>query len=179
MVKHITVRFAWHDNKWNGRICKAPRDNIYCVGNYSLLSPRIQRRRVLEIEEEYKNEEISKPINEKSYIPPCYWCINALGNNDYQIEHVHPYEDFDTYRDEFKAMVPHIKDTLNRFSVFTWCFKLSFNKEPSPEKYPPPDELERRLKKYLGEIIPGKSIAFFYANYDNPITGDERNTKTP
>ena len=43
-MKHLTVRFAWHDNKWNGKICKNPRMNFYCRGNYSLLSPRIQKR---------------------------------------------------------------------------------------------------------------------------------------
>jgi len=40
-AQHITVRQAWHDNKWNGRICKNPSENDYCIGDYSLLSSRI------------------------------------------------------------------------------------------------------------------------------------------
>jgi len=48
-MKHLTVRLAWHDNKWNGRVCKAPARNVYCVAPYSLLSERLQRERDLEL----------------------------------------------------------------------------------------------------------------------------------
>ena len=86
VVKHVTVRFAWHDNKWNGKICKNPEKNVYCIGNYSLLSPRIQRRIDPEIEDSYKDRAVSDTINEKSYLPPCYWSVNALGNKACSIE---------------------------------------------------------------------------------------------
>jgi hypothetical protein len=36
-VRHLTVRMAWHDSSWNGRICKDPAANSYCVGEHSLL----------------------------------------------------------------------------------------------------------------------------------------------
>ena len=34
---HLTVRMAWHDSNWNGRICNKPDENTYCVGTHSLL----------------------------------------------------------------------------------------------------------------------------------------------
>jgi hypothetical protein len=32
-MKHLTVRLAWHDNKENGKVCKSPARNVYCVGS--------------------------------------------------------------------------------------------------------------------------------------------------
>ena len=115
-MKHITVRFAWHDAGWNGKVCVDPADNIYCVGSYSLLSPRIQRRRNLEIEEKCKGLKLSDVISKYNYLPPCYWCINLLGNEDVEIEHVHPFEDTRKWGPEFKTRVKHLKDTLYSFS---------------------------------------------------------------
>lgn len=54
-MKHLTIRFAWHDNKWNGKICKDPSNNDYCRGNYSLLSPRIQSYKANKIEQFYNS----------------------------------------------------------------------------------------------------------------------------
>ena len=30
-MKHLTIRVAWHDNKWNRAICKNPIENTYCL----------------------------------------------------------------------------------------------------------------------------------------------------
>lgn len=70
-----------------------------------------------------------------------------------------------------------MKDVLKDHSVFTWCFKLSFfeRREESSQLYPHPEELKRRVDKYLEELVPGKSIVFFYSNFSNPITGDKYN----
>jgi len=171
---HLTIRFAWHDNKWNGKVCKKPSENIYCIDNYSLLSSRLQRRKRDEIEEKYASKSISLVKNKTKYIPPCYWCINALGDKEYKISDSHPFADFEEIEigKEFKK-VPSIKYILHPFSVFTWNFKLSFeNREKTKYRYPP--DLEERVKKFIKKIKPKKSIGFFYANYGNPITGDER-----
>ena len=93
IIKHITIRVAWHDNKWNGKICKNPSGNVYCIDNYSLLSSRIQRRRNIEIEEKFKEMSISEVKNNTGYVPPCYWCINILGKEKYVIEDIHPFGD--------------------------------------------------------------------------------------
>ena len=49
-TRHITARMAWHDSNWNGKICKDPGNNSYCVGDYSLLSSRIRNNRKLDLE---------------------------------------------------------------------------------------------------------------------------------
>src|SRR5215210_4526168 len=30
-MHHLTQRVAWHDNRWNGTICRAPSENPFCV----------------------------------------------------------------------------------------------------------------------------------------------------
>ena len=28
---HLTIRVAWHDNQWDGTICRAPSRNSFCI----------------------------------------------------------------------------------------------------------------------------------------------------
>jgi len=173
MVKHVSVRFAWHDDKWDGGVCRNPERNVYCTGNYSLLSPRIQRRVHVHLEDTYKNQEASKLLREQKYVPPCYWCLNALGTEGCLVEDRHPFSDTD---DEFME-VPPLKYDLKRSSVCSWNFKLGYSMKGSYERYIPPSELDKRVKEYLGQIRKGRSIAFFYTNYSNPLTGEDRDRK--
>jgi len=172
-MKHLTVRFAWHDNKWNGKICKNPRMNFYCRGNYSLLSPRIQKRINLEIEEKTANSKISEVIGENNYFPPCYWCINALGEKTCIIKDPHPFIHSTKWGKDFQRMVSPLEEKINSYALFSWCFLMSFEHESPTQIYPPISELEKRAKKYIQNIKGNESVVFFYANYSNPITGDD------
>ena len=49
---HLTVRMAWHDNNWNGKVCQNPVSNTYCTGAHSLLSGRIEKKKDIIKEEE-------------------------------------------------------------------------------------------------------------------------------
>lgn len=172
MAKHVTVRFAWHDDKWDGRICRDPERNIYCTGNYSLLSPRLQRRIQIDTESQHKHQKISKCLKESNYAPPCYWCINALGNEKHEVKEAHPFSDRGKSSNEW-SNVPPIEYSLDEFSIFSWNFKLGYAEKGSYQRYVPPEELERRTTNYLLDLGSGNSIAFFYANYSNPITADD------
>ena len=50
MTTHITLRLAWHNDGWNGRICAKPAENSYCVGCSSYPGEVIHERRDLEWE---------------------------------------------------------------------------------------------------------------------------------
>ena len=52
MTVHISARIAWHMDGWNGCVCKDPRSNTYCVGNYSYPGTLIREKRDLPWEEE-------------------------------------------------------------------------------------------------------------------------------
>src|SRR6266404_4986975 len=30
-VSHLNLRVAWHDNRWNGKVCSAPSKNAFCI----------------------------------------------------------------------------------------------------------------------------------------------------
>jgi len=169
MTNHLTVRMAWHDNNWNGRVCNNPEDNFYCVGTHSLLSERIARKRDLEIEKNHAGEDIK---NLKGYIPPCYWSINAFCNEEKNIKHEHPF-DFVT--------VDSIPETLGPFSVFSWPFKLSFvitkKNRNKHGKYWPKSVLKDRINDFLDKFVDKESIVFFYCNYDNPVSADDSESK--
>ncbi len=188
MAKHVTVRFAWHDDNWDGCVCQNPKDNIFCVGNYSLLSPRLQRRRLVNQESKHQNEELPLSLSESDfmpddeyayeglYAPPCYWTINAFGDKDIELADSHPFEDTKRWGKRFANEVLPLPITLKRHSVITWCFKIGFGRNDK-EQYVPIPILEKRTCDYLKSIEKTKSIAFFYANYSNPILGQEYNRK--
>ena len=162
---HLTVRMAWHDNKWNGRVCNDPESNEYCVGDHSLLSRRLRQRRNLEIEKEAKGEPIdSQKIN--GYLPPCFWSINAFSPEEYKISHDNPAQ----------PSWQKIDEPLPPYSVFSWPFRLSFTrtKEESDRDGKYPGNLESRIKRFKNKLKENESIVFYYTNYDNPISGEEQ-----
>lgn len=60
-MKHLSIRVAWHDNKWNGTVCSRPNQNSYC-----LQLPRIY-------EAKKDNEPAGAKWNElkPEQLPPC------------------------------------------------------------------------------------------------------------
>lgn len=88
-MAHLTVRMAWHDNNWNGKVCDDPTANTYCVGTHSLLSGRIEKKRDLTFETKNK----SRPACDfpPGEVPPCYWSINAFGQDKINIVHTHAF----------------------------------------------------------------------------------------
>jgi len=162
MSRHITIRMAWHDNGWNGRLCKNPSQNTYCIGNHSLLSDRLRRRKNTEIEQD---NALVKLDQIPGYQPPCFWTSNAFSEHGCKITFVHP---FGGLSDKT------IDDHLDPYSVYSWPFRLSFNHNHENKdlhgKYPP--DLEERIERYLDKFD-DTSLVFFYLNYDNPISADE------
>ena len=163
--KHLTVRMAWHDNKWDGTICADPQNNEYCIGEYSLLSRRIRHQRKTE-QEQLHHGEVPDPKKLDGYQPPCFWSMNAFGKQALKVSHGNP------AAPDLEA----IPDDLPPYSVFTWPFKLSFMRDQyeieREGKYPP--NLEYRIDNFLSKFKRNESIVFFYTNYDNPVSGEER-----
>ena len=77
-VKHISARLAWHDDGWNGKICKDPLANTYCTGQYSFPGGLSEKKAEQVIEaEKYAGCNCSAIQND--HIPPCSWSVNAFG----------------------------------------------------------------------------------------------------
>lgn len=163
---HLTVRMAWHDSNWNGKVCCDPEGNTYCTGAHSLLSSRIEKRKdvAYESREGVKGEYIADNFDPDN-VPPCYWSINAFGDREFDVHHYHA----------FSSVTHTIQDVVKPYSVFTWPFKLSFvhtkkNQRIHGNYWP---DLEQRIKDFIAKFKKDESIIFFYANYDNPVSADD------
>jgi len=167
-VRHLTVRLAWHDNGWNGRICSAPAANTYCIGEQSLLSDRIRTRRNLELED---RQDVRGSIPNLQllgeYLPPCFWSINAFSAEPLSVVHDNP----------AAPNFPKIKELLPPYSVFSWPFKLSFVRTKDEDrqygKYYPQAIFEPRIDKFQNHLREGETIVFLYCKFSNPVSGED------
>ena len=75
MGPHISSRAAWHNDGWNGRICKDPAANTYCVGGQSYPGQHIAEKGQLAWEVRYGG----RPCKDLERIPPCCYSYNAFG----------------------------------------------------------------------------------------------------
>lgn len=163
-LKHATFRVAWHDNKWNGTICNDPKKNCYCSGFNSLLSERLRKRKLENIDNEikFKGCEISD-----KYIPPCFWGINVFGKKSFIVKHDNPAE---------KNLIP-IAEELPPHSIFSWPFAVSFTRDNNQFKlegaYPKNLE-EVRIPRFNEKIHKNQSVAFIYTKFSNPLTEEDQ-----
>ena len=174
MTKHISLRLAWHDNGWNGRVCNNPQSNAkYCAGNMSLLSPRIQKLINVELEQKYKNSKVEELYKKEKYVPPCWWSINLSGETEFDLEDPHPYVySSKKFGADFKKRVPALKLVVKKAAAWTWNFRLSFNRSKNAvQKYQPEPLVRKMVTEYIEQMKSGSSIVFFYANYSNPVAG--------
>lgn len=77
MTTHITVRLAWHNDGWNGRICEKPAENTYCVGCHSYPGEMIREQRDIAWEKEHAGELIA----ELDQQPPCMYSASAFADS--------------------------------------------------------------------------------------------------
>ncbi len=165
MTRHLTVRLAWHDHDWDGTICRDPEANCYCCGSHSLLSDRIARDKQIPLEVKHRGERLDVLCSE--YVPPCYWSSAAFSPVPTKVVHVHPFRNYRSTH-TIPAQMPVT-------SVYTWPFRLSMRHHPDAlkrdGKYPP--DWDARANRYVERLTKGRSLVFFYLNYDNPVSADE------
>lgn len=163
---HITFRVAWHDNKWDGSLCKDPVKNRYCSGYHSLLSERLRKRKIKNLADEirYRGQPVA---SENEYLPPCFWSINLFGRQSILVQHDNPAE----------PALTKIEETLPAHSLFSWPFAVSFSRTQEQFKTDGayPQNLESvRIPNFQAQIHERNSIAFMYAKFSNPLTEEEQ-----
>ena len=71
---HLTVRMAWHDRGWDGKICDDPSANTYCTGTHSLLSDRIAREKRIDLEKPKANLDAAVAVQGPNDLnTPVWW----------------------------------------------------------------------------------------------------------
>ena len=185
MIKHLSIRVAWHDNKWNGAVCNHPSENTYCIH-----LPRIYAEKNDEAEDAIKGTHWSKLT--PSQLPPC----KAEGGSFMSIgkfsrEFNHP------YNQPNRKDIPHLALKSTKFEIppfstfavpFWWMLKK--NLPEIQEIYPdiPRDEnppfpsawiysrqtQNALLKTFFNPIKEDYSISVFYVKGPNPVDEDSR-----
>lgn len=166
MTKHISVRLAWHNDGWNGHICKNPKENIYCVGQYSYPGEMIAEKRDLnwEMQENVAGYSCAK----LDKIPPCIYSINAFGK-----EKLKAYAD---PPDWFKDDSERKHWDLPPSTICIWPYEEMYGDDVKNVHGSQTYNYDKRLenaKEFFGELAPDKSLIFYYANYSNPFSEDD------
>jgi len=165
-TKHISVRLAWHDSGWNGCICRDPKANTYCVGQYSYQRDLIVRDRNLDWEQPLAE----KPCQEVDGIPPCIHSINAFGPDELNAYIPPPPWFQDGAQDKTWKLQP--------YTVSTWPYEEMYRDEVlNPEGTGPkynPVERRKRANQFFDAMTPDRSLIFYYANYSNPFSENDQ-----
>ncbi|MBP6236519.1 MAG: AAA family ATPase [Saprospiraceae bacterium] len=163
-ARHVTFRVAWHDNKWDGSICKDPLKNRFCSGFHSLLSERLRKRKEKNLEQEIAFK--GQPITEE-YVPPCFWSVNLFGKKSLTVKHDNPAD----------PGLKLISEELPAQSMFSWPFAVSFSRTNEQMKADGayPRNLETvRIPKFNNAVRKDQSVAFMYAKFSNPLTEEDQ-----
>lgn len=165
MVQHISARVAWHNNGWNGHICKNPKENTYCIGQYSYPGNIIAKERDLDWEVEVAGCSCEK----LDAIPPCIHSINAFGKE--QLEAYSDPPEF--FNDESKVKFWDLPAS----TIGVWPYEEMYSDEvKNPNGKGTIYDNHKRLelaKKFFSELSPDKSLIFYYSNYSNPFSEND------
>ena len=164
MTTHLTARLAWHNDGWNGAVCKAPEKNTYCVGLNSYPGDLIARERNLEIEKRFAGC-ASEDLN--GYIPPCCYSYNAFGTKSADAASDPP-DFFHDGADRKEWLLPPA-------SVCVWPYEAMYAEGVRTTGHFDNDIRRNNTLDFFALIERdcGKNLIFYYANYSNPLSEEE------
>lgn len=167
MAKNITLRLAWHQNDWNGHICKNPKLNTFCIGNHSYPGDLIKKNR--DLEWEMQPEVCGRECSGLDKSPACALSINAFGKQHLKALSTPPV----WFNDNSKGVEINIPPS----TACIWPYEEMYTddvlrSENESQKY----DYDKRLTKakdYFAQLEKNKSLVIYYANYSNPFSEDE------
>jgi ATP-dependent exoDNAse (exonuclease V) alpha subunit len=178
---HLNVRVAWHDNRWNGSVCRDPIANSFCLD-----LKRVREERVDASEAEVAGKWFGDL--EPSQLPPCRAESAAFMNSrpwTRIVEHPYAGNRKTTATHGHLQPTPLVVKPYTSFAVpFYWM--LRDNQQALDESLPiplPPDEdppfrspwvfsktrQEAISEHFFGRLTAGKSLVFFYTKGGHPL----------
>jgi exodeoxyribonuclease V alpha subunit len=159
----MTLRLAWHNDGWNGRICEKPAENTYCVGCASYPGEMIRERRDLE----WERQNAGKLIAQLDEPPACMYSASAFAEHGSKVKADPP----DFFKDNTEAKEWDIPP----FTACIWPYEAMYNHDDLKDEHGRYDYGKRfaYAKDYFGLLEAGNSLIFYYANYSNPFSNDE------
>ena len=165
MTVHITARLAWHDDGWNGRICEKPDCNTYCIGRQSYPGDVIARERNLEIETINAGESLSELPG--SELPPCVYSINAFGLDSIK--------GYSNPPDFFHEGAQRTEWDIPSSTICVWPYEDMYSENVYDEAGRlNNDRRSANADETFGKLENNKSLIFYYANYSNPFSEEDR-----
>lgn len=167
MTTHITLRLAWHNDGWNGKICQNPAKNTYCVGCSSYPGEMIRESRDLE----WENINAGKAFNKLDKPPACMYSGNTFSETESPALSEPP-DFFKSHDPEDNTQIAHW--TLPKATACTWPYEAMYNVDgiKKENSYDYALRLEG-AEEHFKPVEAGKSLVFYYANYSNPLSDDE------
>lgn len=164
MTVHLTARLAWHDDGWNGRICKRPECNTYCVGMHSYPGNVIARERDLGGELPLAGQPVAKLTG--TDLPPCIYSVNAFGPESIR--------GYSNPPDFFRDGAERTEWDIPEATVCVWPYEAMYG----DDVYDEAGRLDNNRRsanadQFFAEIEDNKSLIFYYANYSNPFSEEE------
>ena len=176
MAKHLSLRLPWHDRGWDGHVCDRPTANVYCTGEYGLKAHSIRENKKDEGEEAIAGKACNS-IQKGAYLPPCMRTIQTFGGMK-SLPWLHTPKDFLSTKD---IVVSSIPEKIPPFTAGTWGYDRVFRRNAPTEDVPDefqdrysPAEAKQNIEGLFGQMKPGRSLAFYYLNYDNPVNSERR-----
>jgi hypothetical protein len=168
MTTHISARLAWHDSGWNGRICKNPQANTYCVGQYSFPADTIAKHR--DLKWETTGGVLGERISKQTAIPPCIMSVNAFGTDELRAWNAPP----KWFNDTTETKQWHLPPA----TIVTWPYEEMYRDEVvNPEGTTPrfnPNKRREFMRAFFSDIAPDRSLIFYYANFSNPFSENDQ-----
>lgn len=165
MVKHLSIRLAWHENGWNGHICEHPCGNSYCIGQHSYPGSAVAENRDVEFEKVHPGEPISKYPCKVA----CSLSANAFGAETIQTLVKKPSWWKPTDAEDLLLEIPP-------YTACTWPYDAAYNQDvyqnANPERFDNDKRFEN-ARNYFKNFECGKSLAFYYAGYSNPFSEED------
>lgn len=181
-INHLTLRVAWHDDRWNGKVCKAPSKNPFCVA-----LDRIRGEKDPEAEDQIAGKAFGELGADQH--PPCKAESGAFMNEEEWVRLLkHPYQD----NTKAKETHGHLKPTFIKIPPYSavavpFAGMLKNNQKTIEEKLPyqlPEDDeapfptpwvfgrerQEALLKLFFDKVTPERSLVFFYTKEGHPIS---------
>ena len=177
-MKHVSIRVAWHDNKWNGTVCKYPIHNTFCAQLKRIAGAKDCEKEVPLAGKNWKDLSTSD-------MPTCIAEVGGFMNQkNYKRLFVHVYANRSDY--PHRALEPTL-DNVSAFSFYGTPFRymLCENQDWLDEKFPnlPKDKknpypsswifgAERQraiLEHFREQISSDHSLVVFYTKNGNPV----------
>ena len=170
MTTHLSVRLAWHDRGWDGKVCDAPHLNAHCIIHKYIRDSR---------DDERERGAAGTHLDElNGWLPPCSRDMTAYADRGFENIHRDPLE--------FRQLPP-VREAIPPYSScqapYRWMREEFFrdiceaedlsirgpDKTDSDNWVIEPDRQRKLLKRFWEKLERNKSLVFYYCNHGNPL----------